>query len=149
MKRTLLTLLLLSSLSGIGFSQTFQERVLKRIDNERKFDDAYFFEYCSKSELSGNNGEYVVKYYDLNFNGGDDLVAFFKPGNSLAEIVMVDEDEYQGYEFTYIDNDSDGIFDEKIENIGDTDFRYLFEKEFDKLKEKNENNIEKKEFEER
>jgi len=168
MKKTLLTLLGISALGSIttpAFSQEnlsgpspeynfIQERVLKRIDKEMKFNKNFFIEYLIKCESSENNGEYVVSYYNFNSDERNkpDLVAFFRPGNKNAEIVMVDKDENGNYEFTYVANKGDTILKDKIYDIQNTDFRYLFKEETEKLKEeylKTEEEKERKDFEER
>ncbi len=151
-KKSLLTLLGLGTIGFLGFSQSsnfIQERVLQRIEREKKFEMGYFVEYLIKEDSSKNNNEFKIGYYDFNSNGKPDLLAFFKQNNLNSEIIMIDKDENNLYEFTYIDNDKDGIFDEKEEDIHKTEFIYLIENEMNKLIKDNQKIIEREEFERR
>lgn len=155
MKKTLLTLLGILGFNVLGFSQEnnfIQERILQRIDKDKKFEKEYFTEYSVGSVASENNGEYILTYYNFNqknLNDKVDLIACFRLGNSCAEVVMIDKNEDGVYETTYIDNNKDNIFDEKVIDIKDTKFEYILEEEVENLKkesQKNEEDIEKERF---
>ncbi len=117
---------------GIGinsFSQensrgmTFEERIFNRIECDRTFGKCFFPEYLLGTEVSRNNGEYKIAYYDFDHNNVPEVIAFFKKDNNYekncepiktannATIVMVDQDNDGMPDIIYSDLDGDGFME--------------------------------------
>jgi hypothetical protein len=139
MKKTLLTLLLLSSLSGIGFSQTDnnsidkldsqnRKRVLKEIKSSRIFNLSDFQEYEVSYRISKNE-ESLAILYDFDREGNPDLQAYFRISNvTFTEEKMTFEVDLEAFALTvyrkitdepktfYFDTKGEGILDKKESN---------------------------------
>jgi len=103
MKKTLLTLLGIAALSGIGLSQVDldslnranKKQILNNISSMRTFNMNLYDPYCVDMKAYKNK-KCIISRYDTDENGVADILARFKfPGNGYqnALLVMVDENE--------------------------------------------------------